>query len=131
MSPPFVSLPRPPIQLTTFSSISKNLGLLRFYNSKLTLLGQLRVRNAKLTKKYVKDYALWQLSFVSLNFYSFLQNPIYITINNSLSSINFHLGLILEVDDYVRMIVDSSATMKTGNKDCHSGVISQYPAMVT
>ena len=53
----------------------KNLGLLRFHNSNLTLLGQLRVRKSKLTQIYVKYYALWQFSFVSLKFSLFVKIP--------------------------------------------------------
>ena len=53
------------------------------------------------------------------------------TIDTSLSSIIFHLELILESEDYMRILVYTTATTNTSNKDHQLGVISQYPAMVT
>lgn len=58
------------------------------------------------------------------NISSFPQNPMPITITNPLPYINFHLELILEVDDYMCMLVDSSAAMNIGNKDYYWWLMS-------
>ena len=52
------------------------------------------------------------------------QKPLYITMNSSISSINFHLGLILEVEDCMCMIVYIIIAMNTSNKDYHLWVMS-------
>ena len=52
-----------------------------------------------------------------------------ITINNSLPSINSHLGLILVVEDCTCMRVDTSAMMNTGNRDYHLWTMSQCPTI--
>ena len=52
------------------------------------------------------------------------QKTMLIILNNSLISINFHLGLKLEVEDDMRSLVNTGATVNTGNKDYHVSVIS-------
>ena len=52
------------------------------------------------------------------------QKPLHITINNSTSSINIHLGLIIEVEDCMCMIVYINIAMNTSNKDYHLWVMS-------
>ena len=47
------------------------------------------------------------------------QNPIPITINKYLPSINFHLVLIIKAENYIQILVDTSDAINTGNKDCH------------
>ena len=53
-----------------------------------------------------------------------------ISINNSLPSIYLNIGLIMENENKTRMIVDTSATMNTGNKDYHLWVMSQCLSMI-
>ena len=54
----------------------------------------------------------------------------YITMNNSLPSINFHIRLVLEVEDYMHKLVDTGVVMNDGNNNYHLWLISQYSVMV-
>ena len=61
---------------------------------------------------------------MSLTFRPSLQDLMPITINKSLPSIDSHLGLVLEIDGCMCMLVDTGATMNTGNKKYHLRAMS-------
>ena len=50
-----------------------------------------------------------------------------LSINNSLPSTCLHLGLIDEEENKVRMLLDTSVVMNSGNMSYHLWVISEYP----
>ena len=54
----------------------------------------------------------------------------HITMNNSLPSINFHIGLVLEVEDYMHKLVDTGVVMNDVNNNYQLWLMSQYSAMV-
>ena len=47
------------------------------------------------------------------------RKTIPISISNSLPSISFQLGLKINEDNRMRMLVDTETAMNSGNKDCH------------
>ena len=53
-----------------------------------------------------------------------------IQINNYLPSIYLHLGLIEDEENKMRMLLDTGATMNSGNLNYHLWVMSQCPEMV-
>ena len=53
-----------------------------------------------------------------------------ISINNSLPSVSFLLGLTMEADNGMRMLVDTGVAMNSGYLDYHLWVMSQCPEMV-
>ena len=58
------------------------------------------------------------------------QKPMHITMNNSLPLINFHIGLVLEVEDYMHKLVDTGVVMNDVNNNYQLWLMSQYSAMV-
>ena len=54
----------------------------------------------------------------------------HITMNNSLPLINFHIGLVLEVEDYMHKLVDTGVVMNDVNNNYQLWLMSQYSAMV-
>ena len=58
------------------------------------------------------------------------QKPMPISINNSLPSVSILLGLTMEADNGMRMLVDTGAAMNSGHLDYHLWVMSQCPEMV-
>ena len=54
-----------------------------------------------------------------------------ININNSLPSVNIQLGLAMEEDNGMRMLVDTGVAMNSGYSDYHLRVMSHCPEMVT
>ena len=59
-----------------------------------------------------------------------LKKTMPISINNSLPSLSFLLGLTMEADNGMRMLVDTGAAMNSGYLDYHLWVMSQCPEMV-
>ena len=57
------------------------------------------------------------------------KKPMPISINNSLPSVQLHVGTIASNENKLRMLVDTGATMNTGNKDYHQWVMSLCPIM--
>ena len=53
-----------------------------------------------------------------------------ISINISLSSVHLNIGLLVDEENKIRMLVDTSAAMNTGNLDYHKWLMSQCPSMV-
>ena len=53
-----------------------------------------------------------------------------ISIKNVLPSVCLNIGLIIDNENKMRMLVDTSASMNTGNAYYHLWVISQCPSMV-
>ena len=63
------------------------------------------------------------------NLTSFSQKLMPIQINNYLPSIYLHLGLIEDEENKMRMLLDTGATMNSGNLNYHLWVMSQCPEM--
>ena len=53
-----------------------------------------------------------------------------ISINNSLPSVNLHLGLIEDDENKMRILVDTGAAMNSGNLTYQLWVMFEYPEMV-
>ena len=53
-----------------------------------------------------------------------------ISINNSLPSIYLNIGLLVDKENKIRMLVNTGTAMNTGNLDYHKWVMSQCPSMV-
>ena len=53
-----------------------------------------------------------------------------ISINNSLPSVSILLGLMMEADDGMRMLVDTGAAINSGHLDYHLWVMTQCPEMM-
>ena len=53
-----------------------------------------------------------------------------ISINNSLPSVNLHLGLIEDEENKMRMLVNTGAAMNSGNLAYYLWVMSKCPEMV-
>ena len=53
-----------------------------------------------------------------------------ISINNALPSIHLTIGLIIDEENKMCMLVDTGAIMNTDNLDCHKWVMTQCPSMV-
>ena len=69
--------------------------------------------------------------FVSVNNISqTTKKPMSISINNSSPSSNLHLGLLEDDENKMRMLVDTGATMNSGNLTCHLWVMSECPEIV-
>ena len=58
------------------------------------------------------------------------QKSMPISINNSLPSVNILLGLTMEPNNGMRMLVDTGAAINSGHLDYHLWVVSQCPEMV-
>ena len=58
------------------------------------------------------------------------QKPMPISINNSLPSVHLNVGLLVDEENKMRMLLDTSAAMNTGNLAYHQWVMSQCPSMV-
>ena len=58
------------------------------------------------------------------------QKSMPISINNSFPSVHMNIGLLVDEENKMRMLVDTSAAMNTGNLDYHKWVMSQCPSMV-
>ena len=59
-----------------------------------------------------------------------LKKTMPISINNSLPSVNFLLGLTMEADNGMRILVDTGTAINSGYLDYHLWVMSQCPEMV-
>ena len=64
------------------------------------------------------------------NIFSSPQKSMHITMNNSPPSINFDIGLVFEVEDYMHKLVDTGVVMNDGNNNYHLWLLSQYSVMV-
>ena len=64
------------------------------------------------------------------NISSYPKNPMPISINNSLSSINLHIDNPEYIKNRIRILIDTGAAMNTGSLECHLWVIFQCPEMV-
>ena len=54
----------------------------------------------------------------------------HISINNSLPSVHLNIGLLVNEQNKIRMLVDTGAAMNAGNLDYHKWVMSQCPIMM-
>ena len=59
------------------------------------------------------------------------QNVIFTIINNYFRSIQFHLGLEKDDESCMWTLINTEATMNTGNKNYHLQVILYCPRMVS
>lgn len=53
-----------------------------------------------------------------------------ISINNSLTSVNLHIGNPEDDESHIRMLVDTGVAMNTGSIEYHLWVMSQCPEIV-
>ena len=53
-----------------------------------------------------------------------------ISINNYLSSICLHLGLIGDKENKIKILLDTRVVMNSGNLSCYFGAMLKFPKMV-